>query len=806
MAILLDPKKTKPTKVVKVPLVTLKEGVIFPHTDAVLSFGREASLVGVNRAVEGDGLICLVSQKTSKVENPGPKDIYRVGTLCQIEKSMPINDEIHAFVHGVSRVLINDVESQEDGSLTADIIELMEEGDDRDEIKALLNHLVGMVKKSVSLGKTNIEMPAFMRIINSASASVVVDQVASVLQLKNVDKQELLEQTDLKARLKKVVSHLENEIKVLELERKIASKTQKKMDKSMREAILRERLRTIQRELGESDEGDSEILQLKERLLKSGMPKEARKKALKELDRLAKLSMHNPEAGYIRTWLETLAEIPWKKGSNGAVSLAKASRVLSADHYGMKEVKERILEYMAVMLLKAESEQKKKKLKLPGRRRKTTPQATMPTILCFAGPPGVGKTSVGRSIAKALNRKFIRAALGGIRDEAEIRGHRRTYVGAMPGRIIQALIDVDSNNPVVMLDEIDKIGADYRGDPSAALLEVLDPEQNTSFVDHYVDIPFDLSKVLFITTANVLDTIPPALRDRLEVINFSGYTQDDKKQIALKHLLEKQRENNALGEKDVVIAEPAIEKIIKFYTRESGVRHLEREISKVYRKVAKKIASKSRLKRPYIIDDSNLARLLGPRRYNFGLAEDKDAVGIVTGLAYTSYGGDILLIEVALMVGRGRIVLTGQLGDVMKESAQAALSYVRSKAKKLGIDPAVFAKTDIHIHVPEGAVPKDGPSAGAAMTTALVSAFTKRKINRLMGMTGEVTLRGRVTEIGGVKEKSIAGHRSGLKELILPKDNRKDMVEIPTNVKKDIKFHFVSNMDQVLRLALDKKE
>ncbi len=794
MAILLDPKKTKPTRVSKVPLVTLKEGVIFPHTDAVLSFGREASLAGVNRAVEGDGLICLVSQKSARTETPGPDDIYKVGTLCQIEKSMPINEEIHAFVHGISRVLITDVEVLTDSSLTADIVELMEEGEEKDESKALLNHLVALVKQAVSLGKANIEMPAFMRIINSASASIVTDQVASVLQLKNEGKQDLLEITSLRPRMQKIIDYLSGEIKVLELERKIASKTQKKMDKSMREAILRERMRTIQRELGE-DEGDTEVIALKRRLVRAKLPKEAAKKAMKELSRLAKLSIHNPEAGYIRTWLEILADIPWNKSTKAQMSLSRANKVLSGDHWGMKEVKERILEYLAVMQLKL----RKSAAKSKGDKKS---ESVMPTILCFVGPPGVGKTSVGRSIAKALKRKFARVALGGIRDEAEIRGHRRTYVGAMPGRIVRALVDVDSNNPVVMLDEIDKIGADYRGDPSAALLEVLDPEQNQNFVDHYVDMPFDLSRVLFITTANMLDTVPPALRDRLEIIRFSGYTEADKKQIAIKHLVEKQLSQNALTSEDVVISEDALEQIIKYYTREAGVRSLEREIAKIYRKVAKKIAGNFETKHPLEVNSQMVKKYLGPRQFNFGLAEEKDAIGIVTGLAYTQFGGDILLIEVALMVGRGRIILTGQLGDVMKESAQAALSYVRSRAKSLGINPKIFGHTDIHIHVPEGAVPKDGPSAGAAMTTALVSAFTKRKINRLIGMTGEVTLRGRVTEIGGVKEKTIAGHRSGLKELILPRENQKDMIEVPSKVKKDIKFHFVRNMNQVLKLAL----
>lgn len=792
MAILLDPKKNN-TNTQNVPLVTLKEGVIFPNTDAVLSFGREASLAGVNRAIDTGGQICLVSQKTSKTEFPTPEDIYNVGTLCQIEKSMPMNDEIHAFVRGVSRVSIDNVEVLEDQSLSAFITPIAEDVTEPDEIKALINHLVALVKKAVSLGKQDFQLPAFLRTVGSSSPNVVVDQVASVLQIKNSEKQELLEIVDVKKRFDKVIEHLTSEIRVLDLERKISSKTQKKMDKSMKEAILRERMRTIQKELGE-DDGDSEVTQLKKRLLKAKLPKEAKKKALKELDRLAKLSIHNPEAGYIRTWLETLADVPWAKSSEAKVSLPKAKKVLVEDHYGMEEVKERILEYLAVLELKTSRQKDLHK----GKKQ----QAIMPTIICFVGPPGVGKTSVGRSIARALDREFVRVALGGIRDEAEIRGHRRTYVGAMPGRIIQAIIDAGTNNPVIMLDEIDKVGADYRGDPSSALLEVLDPEQNQHFVDHYVDTPFDLSKVLFITTANVLDTIPPALRDRFEIIRFSGYTEYEKLNIATRHLLKKQIKNNGLTDDDLQFDESAVQEIVRYYTREAGVRSLEREISKVMRKVAKKITSSKNVEKPLKISGSNINKYLGPQQFNYGLAEEKDAVGIVTGLAYTQFGGDILLIEVALMAGKGRIILTGQLGDVMKESAKAALSYVRSHAEMLGIDPNIFNDLDVHIHVPEGAVPKDGPSAGAAMTTALVSAFTKKKINRLIGMTGEVTLRGRVTEIGGVKEKTIAGHRSGLKELILPKGNKKDLIDVPANVKKDIKFHFVENMDQVLKLAL----
>lgn len=794
MAIIIDPKKNTPAKISLVPLVTLKEGVVFPNTDAVLSFGRPVSVAGVNKATASEGMICLVSQKRADVDQPSMDDIYRIGTLCQIEKAMPINDEIHAIVHGVTRVMVNDLKVEEDQSLTAEVLELPDTFEDSDELKALVNHVVVLVKKAVSLGKSNIEVPVFMRIVNSAAPTVVLDQVASVLKLKNDEKQELLEITDLRIRLEKVIEYLNQEIKVLELEKKIANKTQRKMDKTMKEAILRERMRTIQKELGEDDE-DGELSQLRMKLLKAKLPLEARKKAMKELKRLAAISIHNPEAGYLRTWLETMADIPWSKSSKSKVSLDKAVRVLREDHYGLKEVKERILEYLAVLQLRGGDVSEKEK----GKPAKTN---VVPTIICFVGPPGVGKTSVGRSIAHATGRKFVRLALGGIRDEAEIRGHRRTYVGAMPGRIVQALIDAGTNNPVIMLDEIDKIGADYRGDPSAALLEVLDPEQNHTFTDHYIDTAIDLSKVLFITTANVLDTVPAALLDRLEVIRFAGYTEDEKISIAKRHLLPKQLDANALKETDVEIADDALEFIVKYYTREAGVRNLERLVAKIFRKVAKKIALKPEIKRPVMITQEKVEKYLGPREFTHTLAEEHDSVGISTGLAYTTVGGDILFIEVALMEGRGQIILTGKLGEVMKESAKAALSYVRSRAKELGINPKVFKNTDVHIHVPEGAVPKDGPSAGAAITTALVSAFTKRKTDRLIGMTGEVTLRGRVTEIGGVKEKVIAGHRAGLKEIILPADNKKNLVDVPNKVRKEIKFHFVENMDDVLRLAL----
>lgn len=793
MAILLDPKSSSEKKPNTVPLVTLREGVIFPNTEAILSFGRTGSIHSVNKAEDTDKLICIASQKSPTTETPQPKDIYKVATLCRLEKTIPVNGEIHAIVRGLSRVHLDKI-TVSGTNLMVVVSEIPELYQETDEIRALANHLTSQVKKAVNLGKSSIDVPVFMRIVNTVHPPAIADQVASVLDITNSQRQALLEENDLFKRLQEIAKYLDQEINVLELERKIANKTQKKFDKSMKEAVLRERMRTIQKELGDDSE-DQEIVELRKKLFTAKLPTEAHKKAVKELDRLAKLSIHNPEASYIRTWLETIVEIPWSTSTKQEVSLKKASAVLNADHYGLEEAKERILEYLAVMKLR-----KARKVKATKNGHRST--SVVPTIICFAGPPGVGKTSVGRSIAKALGRKFAKISLGGIRDEAEIRGHRRTYVGAMPGRVVQAIIDSGSNNPVLMLDEIDKIGADYRGDPSSALLEVLDPEQNYAFVDHYLDTPIDLSKIIFITTANVLETIPPALRDRLEIIRFSGYTEDEKFNIAKTHLLKKQLESNALGKEDVDFTDEGLKETVKHYTRESGVRSLEREVAKVFRKAARKIASSKSVKTPISITSKNVNKYLGPRKFTHTLAEDKNTIGISTGLAYTEVGGDILFIEVALMEGKGRIQITGQLGDVMKESAQAALSYVRANAKKLKINPKRFATTDIHIHVPEGATPKDGPSAGAAITTAIVSAFTNKPTDRLIGMTGEITLRGRVTEIGGLKEKTIAAHRAGLKEVIVPKDNQKDLVKIPKAVKQDLKFHFVSHMDQVLPIVL----
>jgi len=631
-----------------------------------------------------------------------------------------------------------------------------------------------------------------MKLMSGVSSTELADQVASVLDIKTEEKQTILEMVNVKDRLEAVIEHLSHELKVLEIERNIASKTQKKFDKSMKEAVLRERLKTIKKELGEEEDEDQEIAELKKKIKTAGMDDQAEKKVLKELNRLAKMSIHNPESSYIRTWLDTIVDLPWSKVSKDTANIKKAESQLDRDHYALKEVKERIIEYLSVLKLKANI-----------KKTKDTPKEidrSVPTILCFSGPPGVGKTSIGRSIAKALGREFIKISLGGIRDEAEIRGHRRTYVGAMPGRIIQGIQTAKTKNPVFMLDEIDKIGSDFRGDPSAALLEALDPEQNKEFSDHYLEVPFDLSQVIFITTANILDTIPPALRDRLEIIGFSGYTENEKFQIAKKHLIEKTLKANGLKKTNVDISASLLRSIIKNYTREAGVRSLERQISKVLRKIAKRFAEGDTKK--VVVTQTKLREFLGPEKFTDTIAEKEDEVGVATGLAWTQVGGDILFIEVALMPGKGKVTITGQLGDVMKESAQAAMSFVRSRWEQFDIDKYFYQNTDVHIHVPEGAVPKDGPSAGVTITTALVSALTGKKIKKDVGMTGEITLRGKVLEIGGLKEKSIAAHRAGLKHIFIPKGNKKDLVEVPDEVKRDITFHPVETIDVLLKQVL----
>ncbi|MFC1627170.1 endopeptidase La [Patescibacteria group bacterium] len=782
MAILLGPiQKRKSEKTV--PLVPLRDSVVFPNTETVLTFGRPKSSAGVEAAFRSDRLIVFVTQKNPKISNPKKSDIYSIGTLCTLERILKTNGEINALVKGISRVRINDITADKP-FLIAKVEEVSEIIEESDEVSALTKHVAKNFKQAVNLGKS-VDFLMFMRVMGGVPSSDLADQVATNLDISTHQKQSLLETREVKKRLQIISDHLSQELKILEIEKNIATKTQKKFDKSMRETVLRERIKTIQKELGDVEE-DKETSEYKKKINQAKMPKKIKSKALKELKRLSSMHTYNPESGYIRTYLDWLCDLPWSKDTPNNITTKKAEKILEADHYGLKEVKERIVEYLAVMQLKSKT-------------KKSANQPAGPTILCFVGPPGVGKTSIGRSIARALKREFVKISLGGIRDEAEIRGHRRTYVGAMPGRIIQGIKNAGTNNPVFMLDEIDKLGNDFRGDPSSALLEALDPEQNHEFSDHYLEVPFDLSKVMFITTANILDTIPPALKDRLEIIRFSGYTDDEKEKIARKYLIKKTLAINGLKKSQAIIHLPALKKIIASYTKEAGVRNLEREISKVFRKIAKKIADKR--KGPFKVSLKSLKEFLGPEQFMPALKEKKDDIGLSTGLAWTQSGGDVLFVEVAIVPGKGKVTLTGQLGDVMKESAKAALSYTRSRWQQLKLDKDFYKSIDIHIHVPEGAVPKDGPSAGITMATAVISALTNKKIKKDVAMTGEITLRGRVLPIGGVKEKTIAAHRAGIKTVILPKQNKKNLDKVPQKVIKDINFKFVSHLDEVLKIA-----
>ncbi len=761
-----------------VPVIPIRDGIIFPSTDSVLTFGRPKSLSALESAFQKERIVCFVLQKNARLNDPTPSDLYSIGTLSRIERMIRTDGEINAQVRGLSRVKILSYEKH-DAYFTAKVVEIPEIVDDTEEIRALCNHLTSEFRKAMNFGKS-ADFLLFMNIMSENSAPELSDLIASALDLKPMERQELLEMTNVKQRLQKLTELLAKEIKILEIERRIASKTQERFEKGAREAMLRERLRTIEEELGEKEE-TSEIKIYMQKIKDAKMPDEVEEKAKKEVNKLQNMNQFNPEAGYIRNYLDLLVALPWSSESRDNSEIKTAEKILDEDHYGLQKAKERIIEYLAVHKLSG-------KMKGP--------------ILCFVGPPGVGKTSIGKSIARALGRKFVRVSLGGIRDEAEIRGHRRTYVGALPGRIIQGIKDANTKNPVFMLDEIDKVGSDFRGDPSSALLEALDPEQNSMFSDHYLEVPFDLSNVMFITTANVLDTIPAALRDRLEIIQFAGYTHDEKFKIARDFLVKKQLENHGLKNDNLDLTDKAIQFIGQHYTREAGVRNLERKIATVFRKVAKKVAEGETKKINIKADD--VQKYLGPIKFTSTMIEKQNTIGMSTGLAWTEAGGDILFIEVALMPGKGQLILTGQLGDVMKESCQAAMSYIRARADKLSLNEKFYQKIDVHVHVPEGAVPKDGPSAGIAITTAIASALSKIPVNRKIGMTGEVTLRGRVLEIGGIKEKAIAAHRAGLRTIILPKENKKDLEDIPKEVLNDMKFKFVSHMDEVLEIALVK--
>jgi len=772
----------------QVPIVAVRGSVVFPHTDNILTFGRPKSVNAVKSAFAEDRVIAIFAQKDSKTLDPSADDLHKVGTIATITQMMTTEGEINALVRGQARVRLEEVVANEP-YLIGRVVEIEETEKGGDEVLALSKQLVDLFKKAVNLGK-QAEVMGVMKVVSGqVEPSEIADQVASMLEIKSSEKQKLLEEVSLVSRLKKVVEIITHEINVLDIERNITTKTQQKFEDQMRRAMLREKKKTIEQELGEEEsELDSEEVDtFRKKIKEAKMPKDVKVRAQKELKRLMQMSPHNPEGGYIRNYLDWLCDMPWGKYSPNNISIKNAEKILREDHYALSKAKERILEYLAVMQIKKEDKRSSK-------------DKAQPTILCFIGPPGVGKTSIGKSIARALGRKFVRVSLGGIRDEAEIRGHRRTYVGALPGRIIQGIKNAGTSNPVFMLDEIDKLGVDFRGDPSSALLEALDPEQNKEFSDHYLEVPYDLSHVMFIATGNVLEDIPGPLRDRMEVISFPGYTQDEKAHIAEDFLWPKQVGLHGLESRKIKLASSSYEKVISAYTREAGVRNLERNLATLCRKIARLVAERKPF--PKTIQTSDVKTFLGPEKFSSLIAEKADEVGMSTGLAVTPAGGEILFIEVALMPGKGKLILTGKLGTVMKESAMAAFSWAKSHYKTLGLKENFGENLDVHIHVPEGAVPKDGPSAGIAITTALVSALTKIPVKRSVGMTGEITLRGRVLEIGGVKEKVIAGHRAGLATILLPKDNKKDMEDVPEKVRKDIKFVFVENYEEVVKLAL----
>ncbi len=762
------------------PILPVRDIVIFPYMILPLFVGRDMSIRAIEQAMEGDKLILLVSQKDVNIENPSTADMYSVGTVGTILRMLKLPDgRLKILVQGLAKAKVTEF-VQEEPFYVGRVEKLMDQEQPQltIEVEALMRNVKELVDKSLALGKSFLP-DIIVLIENIEEPGRLADLVASNLGLKSDQAQELLEQTDPIDRLKKISEILSREVELLLVQQKIQSDVKGEIDKTQREYFLREQLKAIQKELGEIDEKTEEIMELRKKVEEAKMPEKVEKEAFKQISRLEKMHPDSAEAGTIRTYIDWLVELPWARSTKDNLDLKKAKKVLDEDHYDLEKVKERILEYLGVRKLK-------EKMKGP--------------ILCFVGPPGVGKTSLGKSIARALGREFFRMSLGGMRDEAEIRGHRRTYVGAMPGRIIQGIKNAGTNNPVFMLDEVDKIGMDFRGDPASALLEVLDPEQNNSFADHYLGVPFDLSNVMFITTANLMDPVPSPLRDRMEVIALSGYTAEEKINIAKRYLIPKQMKEHGISEKNIKINDAALMQVITNYTSEAGVRNLEREIANLCRKVARKIAEGKDKK--YSITPSNLSSYLGVPKYLPEEEIQKDEIGVATGLAWTETGGDIIYIEATIMRGKGNLTLTGQLGDVMKESAHAALSYIRSRAKSLGITNRMFSENDIHIHVPAGAIPKDGPSAGITMATSIASAFTGRPVHKSVAMTGEVTLRGRVLPIGGLKEKALAAKRMGIHKIIIPKRNEKDLEEIPKYVMKDMEFIPVETMDQVLKHAL----
>ncbi len=771
-----------PASIRELPLVALRETVIFPEMIVPLQVGREKSVNALNAAVANESLIVLVTQRRAEQEEiDDPAELYEIGTLAKIAQVVQLQDgTVRAIVQGQSRLRVLSFAATSP-HLVARVEELPDVAPTGVEIEALMKTVQGQIEQYVQSGAP-VPPESAVAARNISAPGLLADMVAYSPDMTTEQRQELLETIDVVERLKLCSTFLARQVEILELKGKIQSEVKSEMDKTQREYILREQLKAIQRELGEDDPQQAEINELREKVEASGMPDEVRTRALKEVDRMSRIPSASPEVGVIRTYVDWLVGLPWTTSTADNLDIREAAKILDQDHYGLEKVKERILEYLAVRALA---------------------DTIRSPILCFVGPPGVGKTSLGKSIARAMGRKFVRMSLGGVHDEAEIRGHRRTYIGALPGRVVQSIKTAGTNNPVFMLDEVDKLGMDFRGDPSSALLEVLDPEQNNTFQDNYLEVPFDLSHVLFITTANLLDPIPAPLRDRMEVIPLPGYTQLEKIEIGKRFLVQKQLTNHGLTEKHVEITDEAFVTLVQAYTHEAGVRNLEREIANVFRKVARQVAEGR--KRKTVIDNKKLAEFLGPPRFEYGELEAEDQTGAATGLVVTEVGGDVVAVEVTKMEGREDFILTGQLGDVMKESARAALSWIRSNENRLGIDREVFEKNTLHIHVPAGAIPKDGPSAGITMATAMVSALTGIPVRKDVAMTGEITLRGRVLPIGGLKSKILAAHLSGARIVILPRKNEKDLRDIPDEIRKQIKLILVDSMDQVLDAALRRK-
>tara|TARA_Y100001970_G_scaffold283198_1_gene397772 strand:- start:11840 stop:14182 length:2343 start_codon:yes stop_codon:yes gene_type:complete len=769
------------------PVLPLRNTVLFPNQIIPIYIGRKQSLKLINDiSNETDKTIVVVAQKDGNIENPNSDDLYQMATLATVMKTfdMPDNSK-SAIVKGIKRIKIKNFINDTD-YFRCDYEDIKEKfpSDDVEtqalsgQLKSLFSNLIN-VAPYLSDEQSNV-------LVNIQSPDKISDKAISLMNIQTSEKQEVLEELDVNSRMEKALVLINREIQRIELGERIQADVQDEISKSQKEYYLREQMKAIKKELGE-DESNLEIKEIEEKIKKAKMPKDVLKVAKKEIDRLLKIPTHSPEYTVTRTYLDWLVELPWSKESKDNEDLNYAEEVLSEDHYGLKKVKERVIEHLAVRNLKRSRSKKGDKIKSP--------------ILCFAGPPGTGKTSIGKSIAKSMGREFVRISLGGVRDEAEIRGHRRTYIGALPGRIITSLKKAGTKNPIFILDEIDKLGMDFRGDPSSALLEVLDPEQNFSFNDHYLEVDFDLSNVMFITTANRVDQIPGPLRDRMEILEFTGYIHDEKLQIAKKHLLPKSVKNHGLKDSEISVDDDSLSLLIESYTREAGVRNLERQVSNVCRKTAKDIATK--VSKKVKVTPEVVYKYLGAEIFFSEVAERCNKPGVVVGLAWTAFGGDILFIEACKMPGKGMLKLTGKLGDVMKESAQAAYSYIRTNSKKFGINEDFYKKHDIHIHVPAGAIPKDGPSAGVSMITAMVSLLTNKPVKNLLGMTGEISLRGNVLPIGGLKEKSTAAHRANLKEIIAPHLNKKDLEEIPEKVKKDLKITFVKDVQEVIKLALD---